>query len=240
MFLVARSVRHPTRSIFFLITAVAAYFNARFLALLIMFRVLVIADQGAVIWRRVTAGQRHSLVSRTASAATMAGLAALLCLVSLPAALEELRYYRGRVWVDADTHPVGAARFLKTNRLGPNLALPFHWGEYAIWHLYPDYQVSQDGRYETVYRPAYIDSLLAAYYAGDLERFTERQDVDVLLVESGAALDWGAQESRDWYEIYRDPTATVYVPHERLADLASRLANAGTPAAGPSAPIAFP
>ena len=221
MFLAARSVKHPTRSILFLVTVVAAFVNARFLALLIMFGTLVIVDQGGVVWRRVTDGSRHPLLARVGSTRAVAVLAVLVALVSLPQAFDDLRHYRGRVWVDPDGYPVNAARFLKTHALGRNLALPFHWGEYAIWHLYPDYLVSPDGRYETVYPPVYVDSLLSAYYMGDLERFIEGQDVDVLLLESGEALDRGAGASQEWRELYRDQTATVYVSHERLPAVAS-------------------
>ena len=56
---------------------------------------------------------------------------------------------------------------------------------------------------------------------GDLERFIEGQDVDVLLLESGEALDRGAGGSQEWRELYRDQTATVYVSHERLPAIAS-------------------
>ena len=239
--LAARSVTHPTRSFFFLVTIVAAYFNARFLAFLILFATLVIADQGAVIWRRVVEGGRHPLFARMASARVVAGLAALVAVLSFPPALDDLRRYRGRVWVDPDVYPVAAARFLKTHDLGRNLALPFHWGEYAIWHLYPDYLVSQDGRYETVYPPAYVDSLLDAYYQGDLERFIDRQAVDVLLVESGEALDQGASESQDWRELYRDKTATVYASHVTTPGQASNPpASVTSTVARPSALILFP
>lgn len=241
MFLVARSVKHPTRSILFLVTIVPAFLNARFLPFVIMFGTLVIADQGAVVWRRVTDGGRHPLLARVASAPAVAVLLVLVGLLLLPQAFDDLRHYRGRVWVDPDVYPVGAARFLKTHDLGRNLALPFQWGEYAIWHLYPDYLVSQDGRYETVYPPAYVDSLLDAYYMGDLERFIERQDVDVLLLESGEVLDRGVSESQDWRELYRDQTATVYVPHERLPDIANNLSDsAASTMARTSAPVFFP
>ena len=44
---------------------------------------------------------------------------------------------------------VGAA--LENARPNGRLALPFNWGQYAIWHLGPTLQVSIDGRRETVY-----------------------------------------------------------------------------------------
>jgi hypothetical protein len=41
----------------------------------------------------------------------------------------------------------------------------FDWGEYAIWHLHPAFQVSMDGRRETVYSQTLIDQHLAVYFA---------------------------------------------------------------------------
>src|SRR5205807_3434115 len=68
--------------------------------------------------------------------------------------------YRGfefQIFVSPDHFPVDAVRFIERNRVSGNLLLPFDWGEYAIWHLYPDCRVSVDGRYTT----AYPDDLLA-------------------------------------------------------------------------------
>jgi hypothetical protein len=44
-----------------------------------------------------------------------------------------------------------AVRFLRDSALKGNLLTWFDWGEYAIWHLAPDFRVSLDGRRETVY-----------------------------------------------------------------------------------------
>jgi hypothetical protein len=40
----------------------------------------------------------------------------------------------------------------------------FDWGQYAIWHLAPDTQVSFDGRRETVYSSDYIERHTELYF----------------------------------------------------------------------------
>ena len=37
-------------------------------------------------------------------------------------------------------------RFLADHDLGPNLATRLDWGGYALYHLWPRYRVSIDGR----------------------------------------------------------------------------------------------
>ena len=45
------------------------------------------------------------------------------------------------------------------------LLLPFEWGEYAIWHLWPACRVSVDGRFRTVYP----EEILEAHYAAHVD-----------------------------------------------------------------------
>ena len=239
--LAARSWRHPTHLAFFVVSAVAALFNARFLAFLVIIGTLVLIDQGAVLWRRCAASGRYRMLDRLTSVPAVGVLAVVIALVSVPKALDDLSTYRGRVWLDPGQYPVGAAAFLNTHDLGPNLAVPFHWGEYAIWHLYPGYLVSQDGRYETTYVPSYVDSLLAAYYSGDLQQFVGGQDVDVMLLESSERLDRQVSLSDEWREVYRDATAAVYVPSTRAVPGGQRAAlNAVSGSVPSTGPLFFP
>ncbi len=47
--------------------------------------------------------------------------------------------------------PVREADILSRAGLSGNLAVPFEWGSYASWRLYPKIKVSMDGRYEAAY-----------------------------------------------------------------------------------------
>jgi hypothetical protein len=54
-------------------------------------------------------------------------------------------------------YPVGAVRFAVDHQIQGNLAVPFNWGEYVLWRLYPNCRVSRDGRYETVYPDSTVE-----------------------------------------------------------------------------------
>ncbi len=47
-----------------------------------------------------------------------------------------------------------AVALLKQSGAGGNMAVPFDWGEYVLWHLGPAIKVSIDGRRETLYSGA--------------------------------------------------------------------------------------
>jgi hypothetical protein len=47
--------------------------------------------------------------------------------------------------------PVREADILSRTLLKGNLAVPFGWGSYASWRLYPNIKISHDGRYEAAY-----------------------------------------------------------------------------------------
>lgn len=50
-----------------------------------------------------------------------------------------------------NTYPVAALNWLHANQPGGKLLNDFNNGSYALWRLYPDFLISFDGRYETVY-----------------------------------------------------------------------------------------
>jgi hypothetical protein len=61
-----------------------------------------------------------------------------------------------------------ALLFLTQNRISGRLVTWFDYGQYAIWHLAPDVQVSYDGRRETVYSTRVQRDHLE-FYAGNAE-----------------------------------------------------------------------
>src|SRR5262249_42708894 len=67
-------------------------------------------------------------------------LAVTLVVATALVALHAARLHselRGQIFVAPGQFPVAAVRFMKQNGLSGNLLVPFDWGEYAIWHLYP-------------------------------------------------------------------------------------------------------
>ena len=62
--------------------------------------------------------------------------------------------------------PARAVALLKRAGVRGNMAVPFDWGEYVIWHLGPEVKVSIDGRRETVYSDESLPPI-ARLRAGD-------------------------------------------------------------------------
>ena len=48
-------------------------------------------------------------------------------------------------------YPVREADILSLAKAKGNAAVPFHWGSYVAWRLYPSIRISFDGRYEAAY-----------------------------------------------------------------------------------------
>jgi hypothetical protein len=71
-----------------------------------------------------------------------------------------LGLYAATVWVPQDSlqvlapigdDPVREADILTRAQAEGNLAIPFNWGSYTAWRLYPKIKVSMDGRYEAAF-----------------------------------------------------------------------------------------
>jgi hypothetical protein len=127
--------------------------------------------------------------------------------------------------IDRVHTPVLAVRVLADLDLGPNLATRLDWGGYAIFHLWPRYRVSIDGRNVTVYPEAFVAAQIAAYDRGEPLAGLAGLRVDAALVESqGPGFD-GMARLPGWQLVFRDPAAAVFVPVERLARLSAAPAD---------------
>ena len=62
-----------------------------------------------------------------------------------------------RIDVDPTVYPVQALRFLAQNSIGGRVALPFEWGEVALWSLPGGSTVAIDGRFTTAYPQEVLD-----------------------------------------------------------------------------------
>ena len=63
--------------------------------------------------------------------------------------------------------PVLGTRALAQLGLSGNLATRVDWGGHAIWHLWPSWRVSVDGRNLTVYPESFVERQLTAYDRGE-------------------------------------------------------------------------
>jgi hypothetical protein len=105
--------------------------------------------------------------------------------------------------------PEGAAvAFARTNHLRGRMLTFFDWGEYAMWHLSPDVQVSIDGRRETVYSPSQIDRHLRIY--SDRATDAEIQNLDADYVWLPRNLQVVNRFSRlNWVPVYTGRVSVI-------------------------------
>jgi hypothetical protein len=174
---------------------------------------------------------RSNLLGRLARPASgrLRGLVATaLCVVALAwagTAVARVAVTGGRIGVDPVEFPVDAVRFVHRAELTGRLVLPFEWGEYAIWHLWPACRVSVDGRFRTVYP----EEILEAHYAAHVDTarwpaLAEDLDGDLLLAPRDTAVERAVGSG--WTVVYADRTALVAARRgvgndDAIADIAS-------------------
>jgi hypothetical protein len=115
--------------------------------------------------------------------------------------------------IDLEGYPVKAVEFIKTNKIEGNLLVPFNWGSYAMWKLYPQNLVSIDGRYEECYtNQSYLDASAITLYHKNWKQAFEKYHHDVLLIYNNDSTDKEIKKSKDWKIIYQDKKSLVFVP----------------------------
>jgi hypothetical protein len=82
-------------------------------------------------------------------------------------------------------YPVREVDILAKAQVRGNLVVPFRWGSYATWRLYPRIKVSMDGRYETAYpESSFIMNQDFLYRRGLVwDRLIWQYPVDFVIVE---------------------------------------------------------
>ena len=114
--------------------------------------------------------------------------------------------------VDPTKYPVSAVHFLKENGIKGNILLPFDWGEYAIWKLYPDCRVSIDGRFRTVYPEIVLtDHFSAAADETKLRELLEKYPPDIILGRQNPLYQRLIATQDRWIYVYSDATSIVFI-----------------------------
>lgn len=105
--------------------------------------------------------------------------------------------------VDKDAYPVEAVEYLKKINFSGNVFCEFDWGEYILFHLYPQVKVSLDGRYDTVYP---VDFIKNSFEFLNSSKGELPENTDAVLVYSIRNIFIKPA----WEKIYSDRTATLY------------------------------
>jgi hypothetical protein len=114
--------------------------------------------------------------------------------------------------VDPTKYPVYAVHFLKQNGINGNVLLPFEWGEYGIWKLYPDCKVSIDGRFRTVYPEEVLkDHFEATGDESKLWELLEKHPPDIILGRQRLLYQRLISTQDRWIYVYSDPTSIVFI-----------------------------
>ena len=118
-----------------------------------------------------------------------------------------------RIVMDPSAFPSGAIDFIQANGLRGNLLVPFNWGSYALWRLFPQCRVSMDGRYEGVYEDAVFMEIYRFFEArqGWAETLT-RYPPDLILVMHRTPIERKLKKAQGWRVAYGDELATLFVP----------------------------
>ena len=145
---------------------------------------------------------------------------------------------RCRIIVDPAMYPISAVQFVQMNRLEGNVLLPFDWGEYVIWKLYPGCRVSIDGRFRTVYPEAVIrDHFISGDDSAGWKALIDKYPADMLLVRQIPFFQGLINQPGPWIYVYSDPIAVVFLrDNEKNREALGRF-NAGhweLPASAPS------
>lgn len=140
----------------------------------------------------------------------------LLCLFAVYQFYSGINKYiisRCRIIIPLQEYPVAAIQFLKINNIKGNLLLPFTWGEYAIWKLYPDCRVSIDGRFRTIYPESVIrDHLISGNDSNGWKTLIDKYPADILLVRQTPFFHSLIQQKKDkWIYAYSDSNAIIYL-----------------------------
>jgi hypothetical protein len=217
--LASRRERNPVLIFLFICMAILPLVAARHLALFALASVVLIAEHLADACERwlgagTAVGRRERwlgpLFLVAAAALVASSLPNLGCIRLEPSA--------------GFSYPVRAVALLKKSEVKGNLVLDFNWGEYALWHLSPNFKVSLDGRRETVYGDeVYAENLRFFQGVGDWDAILRRPETDLVLVGKDFPAFNLMKLEPGWVLVYEDELCGVFARKgspkaERLKD----------------------
>jgi hypothetical protein len=115
--------------------------------------------------------------------------------------------------INLSFYPVKAVEFIKINKLKGNLLVPFNWGSYALWKLYPQNLVSIDGRYEETYtNEAYLDVSKIIFCHKDWKKTFYKYHHDVILINKDCKFQRALRKLKEWKPVYEDEKVVIFIP----------------------------
>lgn len=107
--------------------------------------------------------------------------------------------------------PTRAVALLREGGVRGNMAVPFEWGEYVIWHLGPVVKVSIDGRRETIYSDeAYRQWHDFDRGTGVWDALLKSAPTDLVLAANGSPTANLMACAGGWLPLYQDSCCVVF------------------------------
>jgi hypothetical protein len=207
VWLVHRGRVRPTSWVALLVATFAAMQVAKFIVLVLILSSVCLADAlGPLLQRRLDGHDGPALRAVLTSTWTRVIVLALLLGLHLPS----MKGPPGSVTVDSGRYPAEAVAWLAATNSGGRLAVPLGWGGIALYHLWPAWTVSMDGRNTTVFDVAEVDAQTHALVAGDPEPFLVGNP-DAFLIPSDGALDEALHEVPGWARRFAGRTGVVWM-----------------------------
>ena len=109
--------------------------------------------------------------------------------------------------------PLRAVGRLRAERFSGNLITDYGWGQFMLWHLFPESRVAFDGRYRTVY-PASLEAEFLQFQTVDLEStprtpMIDAYPTDLAILPTGSASEEYLTQRSDWKTVYGDDQAVL-------------------------------
>jgi hypothetical protein len=130
---------------------------------------------------------------------------------------------RGSIDVDPASYPIQALRFLAQNGIHGRVALPFDWGEVALWSLPSGSSVAVDGRFTTAYPQQVLDESWRFMRGGPgWDDLLTRYPTDVVVSARAQPSSQLLRDDPEWAYVYADPVSLVFL--RRVPSQAATLA----------------
>jgi len=188
-----------------LVTALAAWHSRRHTPFFGVAGLMFLGPHLAAAWQRCAGRPASDAVSDRHLAST-----AFLCngMLAIFLAIRCLPGASMQVLTPVPTFPVREVDVLKLANVTGNLVVPFEWGSYASWRLYPQVKVSIDGRYETAYPESTFRMSMDFHYKLDAhwDQLIRDYPVDFIILDlAGGRLRPGDLQPYGYAVVWLDP-----------------------------------
>jgi hypothetical protein len=114
-------------------------------------------------------------------------------------------------WGEHQIYPVGAVKYLRFHDFKGNILVPFDWGAYISWKLYPNVKVSLDSRYEVAYPKQVVNDQVALFMGEqNWKELLVKYAPDIILTHRRLPLTNLIKGSIDWEKVYTDHQWDIY------------------------------